>query len=43
MDSLGRAADWLRAEGWLGDEREDGLSIAAEPLQGLEVRLTGRA
>jgi hypothetical protein len=41
VGSLARAADWLRAEGWLGEERGGQLSIAAEPLQGLDVRLTG--
>jgi hypothetical protein len=41
--SLDRAADWLRAQGWFGEEREDGISLAAEPLQGLEVRLTADA
>jgi hypothetical protein len=40
VNSLGRAADWLRTEGWLGEDREDGLSITAEPLQGLEVQIT---
>jgi hypothetical protein len=41
--SLDRAADWLRAQGWLGERRDGELSIAAEPLQGLDVRLTGDA
>jgi hypothetical protein len=43
VGSLGRAGDWLRAEGWLGEEREGEISIAAEPLQGLDVRLTDTA
>ncbi len=38
----GRAADWLRSEGWSGEEREDGLSIAAKPLLSLDVRPDGQ-
>jgi hypothetical protein len=43
VGSLGRAADWLRREGWLGEVRDDGVSIAREPLQGLEVQLSEAA
>ena len=43
VHSLGRAADWLRREGWLGEVRDDGISIAREPLQGLEVQLSEAA
>ena len=39
VESLARAADALRAEGWLGDERDGAPTIAAESLQGLDVRL----
>lgn len=38
--SLGRAADWLRSQGWLGGQGEHELSIVAEPMQGLNVQLT---
>jgi hypothetical protein len=41
--SLDRAADWLRGEGWLGDERDGHVSIAADPLQGLDIQLTERS
>jgi hypothetical protein len=41
VDSLGRAADWLRRQGWLGEEHGYRVAIAPEPLQGLEVWLTG--
>jgi hypothetical protein len=40
VHSTDRAADWLRGQGWLGEERDGELSIAPEPLQGLDVRLT---
>jgi len=41
VQSLGRAADWLRTQSWLGPERYGGVSIAPAPLQGLAVRLAG--
>lgn len=41
VGSLGRAADWLRREGWLGQVHNDGIYIASEPLQGLEIQLSG--
>ena len=40
--SIERAADWLRSERWLGTERDGQVTIAAEPLQGLDIRLTER-
>lgn len=39
VHSTDRAAEWLRGQGWLGGERDGDLSIAPEPLQGLDVRL----
>ena len=39
VTSLGRAADWLRGKGWLGETHENAVAIAREPLQGLDVRL----
>jgi hypothetical protein len=30
---------WLEADGWLGQDREDGISIATPRLQGLRMRL----
>lgn len=39
VSSLGKAADWLKGKGWLGNTHEDEVSIAPEPLQGLDVRL----
>ena len=43
VDSLGRAADWLRAQGWFGEEHDGRVLIAPEPLQGLEVWLVSRS
>jgi hypothetical protein len=42
VSSLDKAADWLRNTGWLRETRENGVSIAPEPLQGLDVRLASR-
>lgn len=39
VSSLGQAARWLQAKGWLEDKVDDGIKIAVEPLQGLDVRL----
>jgi hypothetical protein len=39
VHSIDRAADWLRGQRWLGEESDGELSIAPEPLQGLDVRL----
>lgn len=43
VNSLGKAADWLKGKGWLGNTHENEVSIAPEPLQGLDVRLAERA
>jgi hypothetical protein len=32
-------ADWLQAHRWLGQDREDGISIATPRPQGLRMRL----
>jgi hypothetical protein len=36
---VARAADWFQADGWLGQDREDGITIATPRPQGLRVRL----
>jgi len=43
VGSLSQTADWLRREGWSGDVSDDRISLAPEPLQGLEVHLAGNA
>jgi hypothetical protein len=42
VESLGRAADELRARGWFGEPRDDSVAVAAPALQGLDVRLAAR-
>jgi hypothetical protein len=37
--SLARAADELRAHGWLGEQRDNSVTFAAQALQGLDIRL----
>jgi hypothetical protein len=39
LTRVARAADWLQADGWLGQDREDGISIATPRPQGLRMRL----
>jgi hypothetical protein len=36
---VARAADWFQADGWLGQDREDGISIATPRPQGLRMRM----
>ena len=43
VGSLGRAADWLRAHGWLDQDRDGGVTIDKRPLQGIAVRLTSNS
>lgn len=42
VGTLSHAADWLRREGWIGDVSDDRISVAPEPLQGLNVQLAGK-
>ena len=41
VESLDSAADRLRAEGWLGDEADGAVAIAADALQGVDIRVAG--
>ena len=40
VESLGRAADWLRAHQCLGSEHDDAVAIAAPELQGVDIRVS---